>query len=169
MKKTIIVGLGNPILTDDGVGIKIAQILREKVGDEVEVVEASLAGFNLLDLLKGYETAILVDAIQTKGGKVGDIYQLGLDDLAFSQRLASVHDINLYTAWKLGEQLSIELPQKLVIFAIEVEDVLTFGEELTPKVEAVVPQVCEMVLNELKGEHEGSEIPHGEHLASDIT
>ena len=47
MKKSIVAGLGNPILTDDGVGIKIAQILREKVGDEVEVVEASLAGFNL--------------------------------------------------------------------------------------------------------------------------
>ena len=110
----------------------------------------------------------MVDAIQTKGERSG-ISINWVWTIWLFQRLASVHDINLYTAWKLGEQLSIELPQKLVIFAIEVEDVLTFGEELTPKVEAVVPQVCEMVLNELKGEHEGSEIPHGEHLASDIT
>ncbi|MDK2824515.1 MAG: hydrogenase maturation protease [Clostridia bacterium] len=149
MKKSIVVGLGNPILSDDGVGNKIAEILKIQVSSEVEVVEATLAGFNLLELLAGYDTAILVDAIQTKGGKVGDIYKLNKDDLAFSQRLASVHDINLYTAWQLGEQLGIKLPDKLVIFAIEVEDVLTFSENLTPKVEAVVPKVCEMVLNEL--------------------
>ncbi|NLT96509.1 MAG: hydrogenase maturation protease [Clostridia bacterium] len=161
MKKSIVVGLGNPILTDDGVGIKVAQILRKKVGNEVEVVEASLAGFNLLDLLAGYETAILVDAIQTKGGKVGDIYKFGLEDLAFSHRLASVHDINLYTAWRLGEQLNIKLPKKLVIFAIEVEDVLTFSEKLTPKVEAAVPEVCERVLDELKGEHDMEDVNFG--------
>jgi len=50
----------------------------------------------------------------------------------------------------LGKQVGIELPKKLVIFAIEVEDVLTFSEELTPEVEAVIPKVCEMVLNELQ-------------------
>ena len=128
MKKSIVVGLGNPILTDDGVGNKVAEVLRNKVGPEVEVVEASLAGFNLLDLLTGYDTAILVDAIQTKEGKVGDIYKLDKDDLAFSQRLASVHDINLYTAWQLGDQLGVKLPEKLIIFAVEVDDVLTFSE-----------------------------------------
>ncbi|MFZ5942963.1 MAG: hydrogenase maturation protease [Bacillota bacterium] len=149
MKKHIVVGLGNPILTDDGVGNKIAQILKEQVNTDVEVVEASLAGFNLLDLLAGYKTAILVDAVQTKGGKAGDIYRLEKDDLAFSQRLSSVHDINLYTAWQLGEQLGVKLPDRLIIFAVEVEDVLTFSENLTPTVEAVVPQVCEMVLEEL--------------------
>jgi len=150
MKKSIVIGLGNPILTDDGIGNRIAQNLMDKVEPEVEVVEATLAGFNLLELLAGYETAVLVDAIQTKGGKVGTIYKLAKDDLAFSQRLASVHDLNLYTAWELGKQVGIELPKKLVIFAIEVEDVLTFSEELTPEVEAVIPKVCEMVLNELQ-------------------
>ncbi|KJS22126.1 MAG: hypothetical protein VR72_07135 [Clostridiaceae bacterium BRH_c20a] len=149
MKKSIVVGLGNPILTDDGVGNKVAEVLRNKVGPEVEVVEASLAGFNLLDLLTGYDTAILVDAIQTKEGKVGDIYKLDKDDLAFSQRLASVHDINLYTAWQLGDQLGVKLPEKLIIFAVEVDDVLTFSEKLTTKVAEVVPEVCELVLKEL--------------------
>jgi len=149
MKKSIVVGLGNPILTDDGVGNKVAEILKNKVGPEVEVVEASLAGFNLLDLLTGYDTAILVDAIQTKGGKVGDIYKLNKDDLAFSQRLASVHDINLYTAWQLGDQLGVKLPEKLIIFVVEVDDVLTFSEKLTPKIAEVVPKVCELVLREL--------------------
>jgi len=57
MKKSIVIGLGNPILTDDGIGNRIAQNLMDKVEPEVEVVEATLAGFNLLELLAGYETA----------------------------------------------------------------------------------------------------------------
>ncbi|NLW25048.1 MAG: hydrogenase maturation protease [Clostridia bacterium] len=68
MKKFIVIGLGNPILTDDGVGNRIAQNLQKLVSPEVEVVEASLAGFNLIDLVAGYEKAILIDAVQTKGG-----------------------------------------------------------------------------------------------------
>ncbi len=149
MKKFIVIGLGNPILTDDGVGNRIAQNLQKLVSSEVEVVEASLAGFNLIDLVAGYEKAILIDAVQTKGGKVGDIYKLDKDSLAFSQRLTSIHDLDLFTAWELGEKLGIKLPKEMVIFAIEVEDVLTFGEKLTPKVEAAIPKVCELVLQEL--------------------
>lgn len=150
MKKSIVVGLGNPILTDDGIGNRIAEALHDQVGPEVDVVEASLAGFNLLDLLKGYDTAVLVDAIQTEGGKAGDIYKLCREDLAFSQRLSSVHDINFFTAWELGERVGVKLPERLVIFAIEAEDVLTFGETLTPQVEAVVPEACRLVLTELR-------------------
>ncbi len=149
MKKFIVIGLGNPILSDDGVGNRIARTLQEMVSSEVEVVEASLAGFNLIDLVAGYEKAILIDAVQTKGGKVGDIYKLDKDSLAFSQRLTSIHDLDLFTAWELGEKLGIKLPKEMVIFAIEVEDVLTFGEKLTPKVEAAIPKVCELVLQEL--------------------
>lgn len=149
MKKSIVVGLGNPILTDDGIGNRVAEVLHGQVGSGVDVVEASLAGFNLLDLLKGYEKAILVDAIQTKGGKAGDIYKLSRDDLSFTQRLSSVHDINFFTAWELGERLGVKLPKNMIIFAIEAEDVLTFGETLTPQVAAAVPEVCRLVLEEL--------------------
>jgi len=74
---------------------------------------------------------------------------LDKDSLAFSQRLTSIHDLDLFTAWELGEKLGIKLPKEMVIFAIEVEDVLTFGEKLTPKVEAAIPKVCELVLQEL--------------------
>lgn len=150
MKKTIVVGLGNPLLKDDGVGNKVADIIKKKVGPEIDVVEASLAGFKLIDILTGYDYAILVDAVQTKGGKVGDIYELNKDSLEFSQRLASVHDINLYTAFELGKKLGVKLPEELDIYAIEVEDVLNFGEYLTPEVEKVVPVVVDKVLESLK-------------------
>lgn len=153
MKNAILLGLGNPILSDDGIGNRVAKELTWLENHGVAIVEASLAGFNLLELLAGFEKAVLVDAIQTKEGRVGAIYRLNKDDLSFSQRLSSVHDINLYTAWQLGQTLGVELPTDLVIFAIEVKDVLTFSEMLTPEIEAIVPQVCQMVLKEFELEN----------------
>ncbi|MGI6225087.1 MAG: hypothetical protein ACOYJ1_02415 [Peptococcales bacterium] len=72
------------------------------------------------------------------------------------QRFVRLYDLNLYTAWELGKRLGVQLPKELVIFAIEVEDVLTFSEKLTPQVEKAVPEVCAMVLKELEGKHKGS-------------
>ncbi|MFZ5752662.1 MAG: hydrogenase maturation protease [Bacillota bacterium] len=147
---TIIIGLGNPILSDDGVGWVIAQELAKTLKDEFQVTTASLAGFNLLDLLAGYERTFIVDAIQTKNGKAGDIYRLTPEDLQFSRRLASVHDINLVTALELGKTLGLSLPKEIVIYAIEAQDTLTFAEKLSPPVEEAVPRVVKAILEELK-------------------
>ncbi len=146
---TIIVGLGNPILSDDGVGWVIAEELTKKLNGKAEVITASLAGFNLLDLLAGYQRAFIVDAIETKEGTVGDIYRLTPEDLKFSRRLASVHDINLVTALELGKTLGLSLPEEIIIYAVEAQDTLTFAETLSPPVEEAVPKVVKAILEEL--------------------
>jgi len=75
--KTLILGLGNPILSDDGVGVGVAGELEGRLDQqEVTVVETSMAGLSLLDLLIGYDRVIIIDAIQTVGGKAGQIYRL---------------------------------------------------------------------------------------------
>lgn len=147
---TIIIGLGNPILSDDGVGWVIAEELARKADREAEVITASLAGFNLLDLLVGYQKAIIVDAIETKEGTAGDIYRLTAEDLKFSRRLASVHDINLITALELGKTLGLSLPEEIIIYAVEAQDTLTFAESLSPPVKEAVPKVVKAILEELK-------------------
>ncbi|GAH17016.1 unnamed protein product [marine sediment metagenome] len=70
--KTLILGLGNPILSDDGVGFCVAGELRGRLSQqEVTVMETSMTGLSLLDLLAGYDRAIIIDAIQAVGGKAG--------------------------------------------------------------------------------------------------
>lgn len=76
MEKTLVLGLGNPILSDDGVGLRVAAGLEGRLGEGVTVIEASLAGLDLLELLSGYDRAIIIDAIQTEGGQPGRIYRL---------------------------------------------------------------------------------------------
>ena len=77
--KTLILGLGNPILTDDGVGCHVAMALKDRLkGPEVDVMEASIAGLDFLDLLTAYDRAIIIDAIQTDEGQPGKYTGLSL-------------------------------------------------------------------------------------------
>ena len=159
--KTLVVGLGNTILTDDGVGIYVAQAAalewsqrrRSSASalEEVMFAEASVGGLRLLDVIAGYERVVLVDAIQTAEGRPGEIYRLHPDDLLVSLHAGSTHDLSLPGALALGRQMSAVLPsdENLVIIAIQVEDVLTFGEHCTPEIEAAIPRAVEAVLEEL--------------------
>jgi hydrogenase maturation protease len=115
-------------------------------------MESDLAGLGLLDALVGYQRAIIVDSIQTKEGKPGQIYRLGPEDLMASRHSVSPHDVNLLTALELGKTLELEVPQEVIIIAIEVTDVTTFGESCTTEVAAAIPQAVEIVAREVKGE-----------------
>ena len=149
--RTLVLGLGNPICADDGVGIRIAEALKDEVsGPEVAVAETSAAGLGLLDLIAGYQRIIVVDAIQTRDGKPGQVYRLALGDLPGPLHCATLHDVDLATALELGRRLGMEMPQEVIIFAIEVTDITTFREGCTPEVESAIPAVTSLVLQELK-------------------
>jgi len=122
--------------------------------EKVTVMESDLAGLSLLDLLQGYHRVIIIDSIQTRDGKVGQVCRLSPEDFAPTRHAVSPHDVNLLTALELGKRLGLEMPQEIVIYAIEVEDVRTFSEKCTPQVERVIPKVVEMVAGELKGGEE---------------
>lgn len=150
--RTLVLGLGNPILSDDGIGIRVAEEFKGRLNQpEVTVIEASVAGLDLLDLLVHFDRAIIIDAIQTVDGKPGQIYRLEPGAFLTTRHAASPHDINFVTALELGKKLGLNLPRQIVIFAIEVEDVTTFNEKCTPKVEQMIPMATKMVLQELNG------------------
>ena len=149
--RTLVLGLGNPILTDDGVGLQVARELDSRLDrQEVTVMETSLAGLDLLDLLADYDRVIIIDAIQTVGGKVGQIYRLKPEVFNATRHAATPHDINFATALELGNKLNLPLPRQIDIFAIEVVDTDTFGEECTPEVKKAAVACAEMIIRELK-------------------
>jgi hydrogenase maturation protease len=148
--KTLILGLGNSLLCDDGVGIYVAAELKNRVDrPEITVMETGVAGLSLLDLLVGYDRAIIVDAIQTVGGKAGQIYRLEPKAFDTALHTASAHGIDFTTALEFGKKLGLPLPQQIIIFAIEASDVSTFSEECTPEVKSAISACMEMVLQEL--------------------
>ena len=148
--KTLVLGLGNPILSDDGIGFHVTRVLESRLNQpEVTVTEASMAGLSLLDLLAGYDRAIIIDAVQTVGGKAGQIYRLEPDVFDAARHAGTPHEVNFTTALELGKKLGLALPQQIVIFAIEVKNITSFSEECTPEVERAIPVVVDMVMAEL--------------------
>jgi hydrogenase maturation protease len=149
--KTLVLGLGNPILCDDSAGYQVAMSLKEKLDiPGVDIKEAGLAGLDFLDMITGYDRVIVIDAVQTKEGRPGNIYRLGPDSLTLTRHSSTTHNINIATAMELGKKLKFKLPRKITIFAIEVEDVSTFTEECTPAVKKAVPRCAAMVTRELR-------------------
>jgi len=148
--KTLILGLGNPILSDDGVGCHVAAALKERLRDSAsDIMETSIAGLDFLDLMTGYDRVIIIDAIRTVAGTPGQIYRLDLEAFTATRHAASPHDVNLATALELGYRLGLDLPSHVDIFAVEVEDTSRYSEECTPAVTAAIPRCAEMVVQEL--------------------
>lgn len=149
--KTIIIGLGNPILSDDSVGVHAARSLNnvQKVREVAEVREVYAGGLRLLDVLAGYERAIIIDAMQT-GAEPGTVRKFSLADLPRTRNLASTHDADLPTALEAGRKLGMELPGEIVVFGIEAADVVNFGEKLTPAVERGMEEAVQMIIGLLE-------------------
>jgi hydrogenase maturation protease len=150
--KILVLGLGNPILSDDGAGPAVARELESRLDpQDATVIQASLGGLNLLDLLVGYDRVIIIDAIKTEGGRAGQIYRLDPAAFTTTRYTASPHDVNLVTALELGKKLGLAMPSKIDIFAIEVADTERFSEECTPNVAAAIPICVDMIVRELRG------------------
>lgn len=145
---TRIIGLGNTILSDDGVGVYAARELERRCAGRpgVDVVESEVAGFDLIELMEGHARIILIDAISFDDLSPGSVVRIDPSDLRTSLRIRSVHEIDLPTALGLGRQLGLAMPEEIVIFGIQVEDPWTLGERLNERVERGMHQAIEQVM-----------------------
>lgn len=144
--KTLVLGLGNPILSDDSAGLKVVAALRKRIDRQnVTILETELGGLNLVEFLMGYDRAIIIDAIQTEQGSPGAIYQFQPWSITGSRRINSTHSINFADSLELGQKLGLPLPQEVTILAIEASDINTFSEECTPRVRRAIPYCVDKV------------------------
>ena len=150
--KTIVIGLGNPILGDDGVGWCVAEELKHQIKPEMkaDVDCLSLGGISLMEHMIGYERAILIDAL-ISDQEPGSITISKLDDLpnysAF--HITSAHDTSLQNAIKLGKSLGAKLPDDVTVVGISAKSVYDFSEELSQPVRSSVPKATKIVINML--------------------
>lgn len=151
--RTVVVGLGNPILSDDSVGIKVAGLLKMRIPEntDVDVVEAYTGGLRLMETIAGYERAIIVDAMKTGLHSPGTVRLLSPDSLTKTRNTLCTHDGDLATALILGRDLGLAIPDHIEIMGIEAEDVERFSEELTGEVRKAVPLAVDELLLLLKG------------------
>jgi hydrogenase maturation protease len=151
--KTLILGVGNSLLGDDGVGVHIARKLAGLINDRnIDVRDVNIDGLNLLELIIGYDRLIVIDAVLAEGGKIGEIYRFRPSSLYEPSRSAiSPHHFNLATTVEIGKKLFPDMmPEEVIAFAIGTEEPATVTEEMTAPVEKAIPVVVGLVLDELR-------------------
>lgn len=153
--KTLIVGLGNPILGDDGIGWRVAERVQRRLqaepagAQDLEVDCLALGGLSLMERLVGYQRAIIIDAMTTHQSPPGTVTCFPLEalpDHAAGHTIA-VHDTSLHTAIAVGRAMGAPLPETIFIVAVESEQIYDFSEELTPEVAAAILPAEQMVLD----------------------
>jgi hydrogenase maturation protease len=150
--KILVLGLGNPLLSDDGVGWRVAEKAREQIANpDIEIDFHAGGGLSLMERLSGYDRAIIVDAINTGRKPQGTVDCFRLEDLPnYAQsHLASAHETTLQTALQVGRTMGAALPNDILIVAIEAQNVYDFSEELSPAVARAVPKAVELIISQI--------------------
>jgi len=146
--KTLVLGLGNPILGDDGVGWKVAEAVQAIAGNAVEVDFASLGGLSLMERLLGYSHVVLIDCMETGLAPIGAVNSLPLSQLAnpTAGHSASPHDTSLITALQAAQTMGADIPARVDVVTIEVRLSYDFTEWLSPEIAAAVPVAVQEAL-----------------------
>jgi hydrogenase maturation protease len=147
---TLVLGLGNPLRGDDGVGSRVVQSLAgQALPDGVEVVDCGTPGLGLVSLMEGRRRVIVVDAANV-GRAPGEFVCFAPADarLLGDDAHLSIHDAGLRDALLLAEALQV-LPGEVLIVGVQPAH-LDWDDDLSPEVEAAVPRIVGCILDELE-------------------
>jgi len=143
-----IIGCGNLLFKDEGVGIHLIRYLEgKKLPEDIELVDGATGGFDLLDFIEGSEKVVIVDAVKSSG-RPGEIYKFRPEDFdveAFPK--TSLHDICLKDIFNIVKMRGTNPP--VTIFGVEPK-VIDWGMELTDEVKAVLPRLGQLVLEDIR-------------------
>ena len=152
--KTIILGIGNQILGDDGVGIHTVNELKKRIElpkSNIAIEEAVTGGMNLLELILGYDKAIIVDAVKTESEENGEVKRIPLNNFS-TMHSCNPHDVTLMEAIEMAKKMGEDkIPREIVVIGIMMKEIpCEFGEKLSDKIAAAVPKAVNMIFNEIK-------------------
>jgi hydrogenase maturation protease len=144
-RRSLVLFLGNAMLSDDRIGLIIGEMLKEKLeseGHEVEILEKT--GFSLVDYLENRDEAVIVDSVMTGKHQVGQVVPLSLDDFQQYAPFTS-HYVGISEALRLMKQLELNPPWRLRILGIEVEDPYTISEKISDKLTSRLDELAQEI------------------------
>jgi hydrogenase maturation protease len=143
----LVMGIGNPILTDDSIGLKIVRALKERRHD-LNIAESMETGVGMMDVITGYKRLIIIDSIKTGRDRPGALYKFTLP-AENPINMSCAHGVDIMSAIMLGRTLGYKVPEEVIIFAVEIADNTTFGEICTPAVNERQPFIIDEILSEV--------------------
>ncbi len=150
-RKTLILALGNPILSDDAVAHEVADRLTEHLDStKYDIIKSSAATMDIIPKLTDYNRLVVIDAIQLGSAPVGTVHYFSLADLASTTRKSSPHDINFATAFMMAEEWGYHIPADIRIYGIEVKELSKFSQGCTPKIKEKLHVIVKHILNDIQ-------------------
>ena len=149
MRRTLVLGIGNILLRDEGVGVRVIEAMRRlPLGEDIECVDGGTSGVDLVDEVADRPKVIVIDAVRADG-EPGTVFRFGAEDLMRpGDRALSLHEFGLLETLTAARQLGCA-PREVVIFGVQPKEVHA-GLDLSPEVAAAVPTVIELVLAEAR-------------------
>ncbi len=145
-----VLGIGNLLTADDGVGIRAVREFGASVTDmRVACSECERGGLDLLDHLAGFDRAIIIDASNTGSHPCGAVFEFTLRKPFALDISPSLHTIGFGSVLAFGEVAGMKLPEEVTVYCIEAADIETFGADCTPIVEAAIPIVVTRLKNKI--------------------
>ncbi len=149
--KTLILGLGNPILGDDAIGWMVAQKVYERVKGAVVFLElASVGGIYILDILSGYNRVLIVDAAKTGKNKIGTLFQVEIRKEDIKPSFCMMHQIDIFQVLDMGMKLKLDMPEVISLYGIEVKNCQNYSEQISSCVKAAIPQIVNQICFDLE-------------------
>jgi hydrogenase maturation protease len=143
--RTLVIGLGNLLRTDDGAGIHIINKINE-THPEIETVDAAMGSIEIIEAMRGYDRAMIVDAIET-GAEPGTIFRVNLAGGEAPPVITHSHGTDLLTTLQFGYKLyPDEMPKEIIMLAIEAEDTKTISDEPTYRVREAISDVVKTIV-----------------------
>jgi hydrogenase maturation protease len=145
-RPTLILGLGNPILCDDRVGLVVARMVHGRLPEGTAALrEAHVGGIELLHVLEGFARVLVIDAVEPGWLQPADVAEIPLDDLAQRYTPISPHNAGFLHCLELGRACGLAMPDQILVFAIGVRDPYTFSDSCTPEVERAIPRIVGLI------------------------
>lgn len=149
-ERILVMGVGNPLMRDEGIGPRTVEMLRTgyTFPKHVDVIDAGTMSYMIIDLLRGIDRLIVVDAVRDTGHPAGTVLLLSPEDIAANQVMHSMHDIRVSNI--LEAVALIDTAPQTVIVGMQIESIEEWVLELSAACEAALPVAAAAVLDQLE-------------------
>lgn len=146
--KILVLGIGNDILTDDGIGPNLCEYLEENFQYlPLDFQKLNVGGLEILEFIQDYQTIIFIDAIKTLNGHIGDVNLYTPENFKETLHLSNLHDTNFITALELGKSLHFKIPPQMFIITVEIKEDMIFSEYFTEELALKYDDVKQKVVD----------------------
>lgn len=146
--RTVIVGFGNEILGDDGIGIYLGEEIAGELN--LDFVRCSMYGLEILNRLTGYSKVFIIDSVVQEDCAVGMVKKFTMDNFENCRHMSSPHTTDFATGIKFGRESGLELPGEIFIYGVTVKNVKDFSDTLSGELKNKYTGIKNKIMKNIK-------------------